>query len=167
VVQQLWAFEEQIKLAIELQLPLFLHDRESNGDMARVLAKYAGKLPPFVIHCFSGTEAELDAYLELGAYISVTGFVAMAQRGASLRTFIGKVPHDRLTMNTDAPYMSPDGAENHGARVKTRPNSNRKEVRNEPCFLPLLLPTLAACFNLPEERIAEMTTANARRLFGL
>jgi len=155
VVQQLLMFEEQIKLAIELQLPLFLHDRDSRGDMARVLSKYEGVLPPFMIHCFTSSEADLDAYLALGAYISVTGFVTMEKRGADLRTFIGKVPHDRLVLDSDAPYMSPDGAQ------------SKIRHRNEPCLLPLLLPTLAECFQLSEERIAEMTTANARRFFGL
>jgi Tat protein secretion system quality control protein TatD with DNase activity len=66
-------FEKQVELACKLKKPLFLHERDAHDEMINVLKKYQDKLPPAVLHCFTGTVDQAKAYLDLGLYIGITG----------------------------------------------------------------------------------------------
>lgn len=66
-------FEKQVQIAIELKKPLFVHERDAHEDLVAILGKYHGKLPPTVIHCFTGTSTEAKRYIEMGFYIGLTG----------------------------------------------------------------------------------------------
>lgn len=72
---QLEVFEKQVQLACELKKPLFLHERDAHDDMVRILCKYKDRLPPAVLHCFTGNSAQALKYIEMGLYIGLTGMV--------------------------------------------------------------------------------------------
>lgn len=153
------AFRAQVELACDLQLPLFLHEREAHEAFVGILEPFrqAQRLPPVVVHCFTGTERELRAYVELGYYIGLTGFVCMNSRGFQLRQMAPLIPLDRLLVETDAPYMYPySGGGGKSARARCEP----KDVR-------AVIETLASCYRVTPDEIARHTTNNATRFFQL
>ena len=150
------AFRRQAELAVALRLPLFVHDRESGGDTRALLADFRDELADCVIHCFTGTAAELDGYLEDGCHIGVTGWICDERRGRELAALAPRIPADRLLVETDAPYLLP---RNMAAKPRSR--------RNEPAFLPWVVAKLAACRAEEPAALAAQTSANARRFFRL
>ena len=149
-------FRRQVELAVELSLPLFVHDRDSNGDTRRILADYRTDMPACVIHCFTGTAAELEGYVADGYYIGITGWICDERRGRELMTLVRDIPGDRLMIETDAPYLLP-------RTIVPRPRSRR----NEPAFLIWIARQVAHCRNEELGTIEQRTTANAIRFFGL
>ena len=91
---QMQAFRAQVALAVELKLPLFLHEREAHDDLISVLDEFqlAGderqQLPPIVVHCFTGTSDEAAEYIQRGYYIGFTGTICKKERGAPLRDIL-------------------------------------------------------------------------------
>lgn len=155
-VQDRW-FEEQVKLACELKLPLFLHEREAYHRLVEILKIYEKQLPPTVVHCFTGNEEELDAYLTAGYYIGLTGWICDERRGTHLHQLVRKIPLDHLMLETDAPFLLP----------RNMPNSNQYRGRNEPAFLPYVLRKVAQCLEKTPQEVAATTTATARKFFNL
>ena len=154
---QLSVFRDQVELAGELDMPLFVHDRDTDGAVFETLSGY-GSLPDQVlVHCFTGSRADLERYLDAGYSIGVTGWLCDASRGGELRRLAPRIPLDRLVIETDAPFLFPQGA--------TPPSGRRR--RNEPCLLPVIAQRLAELHELPVEELVRHTTANARRLFRL
>ncbi len=154
---QIEGFAHQIELARTLNKPLFVHDRESGGEVLNTLTQ-AGNLPNVVIHCFTGTREELFNYLDADFYIGVTGWVCDERRGHALRELVPHIPLERLMIETDAPFLRPHNAPAGEGRTKRR---------NEPALLPYVLQQIASLYGLPEEEVANATTANARSFFGL
>ena len=122
--EQIFAFEEQIKIAIDTNKPLFLHQRDSHDDFIKILRKYSSDINKSVIHCFTGTKEQLNDYLELDCYIGVTGWICDAKRNVELRKTIKNIPLERLMIETDCPYLIPKNLEE-------KPKNNR----NEPTYL--------------------------------
>ena len=150
-------FEDQLALAALLGKPVFLHERDASGDFSAILKKYRGKLPGAVVHCFTGTEAELEAYLALDCYIGITGWICDERRGTHLIPLLRQIPPNRLLLETDAPYLLP----------RNLPRTIcGKNGRNEPCFLPHIAAFAAGILGKTTEQIAEETSANAARLFN-
>jgi TatD DNase family protein len=151
------AFRAQLELAIRHAKPVFLHQRDAHEDFLALLAPSIRDLTRGgVAHCFTGGPAELEAYLELGLYIGVTGWVCDERRGGALREAVPRIPLDRLLIETDAPYLLP--------RDLVPKPAHR---RNEPAFLPHVLERVAQLTQQPIESVAEATTRNAERLFSL
>jgi TatD DNase family protein len=150
------AFAAQLELAAEVGKPVFLHQREAHEEFLALLEPVRARLAGGVAHCFTGGPAELAAYLELDLHIGVTGWVCDERRGAELRAAVPRIPLERLLVETDAPYLLP--------RDLTQKPRDR---RNEPQFLPHVVARVAALMGRPAELVAEATTANAERLFGL
>ena len=156
---QVLAFEAQLALAIETGKPLFLHERDAFDEQLAALRRATGALPARVIHCFTGPREQLYRYLDEGCHIGVTGWICDAKRGAELRESVKLVPHDRLMIETDAPYLTP----------------NKKEVspqlaikhRNEPWTLSYVARAVADATNEPVEAVIERTTRVAEQFFGL
>jgi TatD DNase family protein len=147
-------FEAQLELAAELCKPVFLHERAAHGRFHEILARHRSRLTGAVVHCFTGSRAELDAYLGLDCHIGITGWICDDRRGKPLRELVGHIPLDRLMLETDAPFLTPR-------------NLVPPRKRNEPAFLPLVLDAVAAAAGLPRQEVAAKTTATARRFFGL
>ena len=85
---QLNAFEQQIRISIENNLPLFLHQRDAHKDFIKVLDKYISDIPKGVVHCFTGTHSQLCDYLERDLYIGLTGWICDERRNKDLRESI-------------------------------------------------------------------------------
>ena len=153
---QIAAFGAQLDIAAATGLPLFLHQRDAIEDFVSVLGPRRAKLGRAVAHCFTGNAAELDALLELDLDIGITGWICDERRGLHLRELVGRIPPERLMIETDAPYLLPRSLR---PRPKTR--------RNEPRWLPEVARVVAESMAMSYEDLAELTTANARRFFAL
>ena len=151
--QEKW-FVAQIELALELKKPLFLHSRDAHPRFSQILQ--SGKIEKAVAHCFTGEKAELHAYLDLGLYVGITGWICDERRGAHLLQLVREIPRERLLLETDAPYLTPRD-------LRPQPRARR----NEPAFLPHILRTVARALGRPADEVAADTSANARRLFGI
>lgn len=166
--QREW-FQAQLDLACVLRKPLFLHERLAFDDFSAMLddarARADGYLPPAVVHCFTGTERELDAYIDRGFYIGVTGFLCKQTHGAALRDMVKRVPLDRLVVETDAPYMGFLGC--RALEPGDARKNKKQQYPNVPSALPRVVTVVADALGLSPQRVAEMTRANARRFLRL
>jgi len=150
------AFAAQLELAAETRKPVFLHQRDAHEEFVATLAPLRAGLVGGVAHCFTGGPAELAAYLDLDLYIGVTGWVCDERRGGELRAALPKIPLDRLLVETDAPYLLPRD-------ITPKPATRR----NEPAYLVHIVARVAAGMGRSIDAVAQATTANAERLFGL
>ena len=151
--QERW-FVAQLELGIELDKPLFLHSRDAHPRFAEILKTH--KPEKAVAHCFTGEKEELHAYLDLGLYIGITGWICDERRGRGLAELVREIPRERLLLETDAPYLTPRD-------MRPQP----KARRNEPAFLPHVLKAVARALGAAPEELAAETTRNALRFFGL
>lgn len=144
------AFEEQIRWALEFDLPVVIHSRESTDDCTDIIAKYQQGNLRGVFHCFSGTEEQARRITGLGFHLGIGGVITYKKSG--LDQAIKDIPLQWLVMETDAPYLSP---------VPYRGK------RNEPSYIIHSLQKLADTREMSREAIAEATTNNARFLFRI
>jgi TatD DNase family protein len=151
--QEKW-FVAQLELGLELGKPLFLHSRDAHPRFAEILRQQ--RVTNAVAHCFTGQGDELRAYLDLGLYIGITGWICDERRGKHLVSLVREIPQDRLLLETDSPYLTPRD-------MKPQP----KARRNEPAFLPHILKAVAAALGRSADEVAAQTTRNAERLFSL
>ena len=151
--QEKW-FIAQLELGLSLGKPLFLHSRDAHPRFAEILKDHGVKRA--VAHCFTGEREELRAYLDLGLYVGITGWICDERRGKHLVDLVKEIPADRLLLETDAPYLTPRD-------LKPQP----KARRNEPAFLPHILNAVARALGRPAEEIGAQTASNAGRLFSL
>ena len=151
-------FRDQVELAGQLDMPLFVHDRDTSGAVFEMLSHYQGPPEQVLVHCFTGTEADLRRYLDAGYLIGITGWLCDVSRGAELRRLVPNIPLERLVIETDAPFLFPQGA--------ALPSGGRRG-RNEPCLLPVIAQRLADLQGVPLGEVIAHTTANAHRLFRL
>ena len=149
-------FRRHAELAVAIGKPLFVHDRDAGGETRAILADYRDALVDCVIHCFTGTAAELDGYLQDGYHIGITGWICDERRGAGLGDLAARIPADRLMIETDAPYLLP-------RNIAPKPRARR----NEPAFLPWVAAKLAECRGEDVATLARQTHANAARFFRL
>jgi len=151
--QEKW-FVAQLELGLELGLPLFLHSRDAHPRFAEILRHH--RVKDAVAHCFTGEKDELHAYLDLGLYVGITGWICDERRGTHLLQRVRDIPPDRLLLETDSPYLTPRD-------LRPQPRARR----NEPAFLPHIARTVARALGRPVEEIAAETTRNANTLFRL
>nr|CAG4640953.1 EOG090X080R [Eulimnadia texana] len=175
---QLEVFEKQVQLACEIKKPMFLHERDAHDDLVRILEKYRDRLPPTVVHCFTGTSAQAQKYIEMGLYVGLTGFLWKDKSDDGVRAVLekGLIPLDRLLVETDAPFMYPNV---RGSKIPPHVKQGLTErslsflnryctfQRNEPCSLPVTVEMIAAYMKRTPDEVAMATTINAMKLFGL
>jgi TatD DNase family protein len=154
--QQLKVFNEQISLAAELNMPLFLHQRDAFSPWFDALKPFIDQIPAMVTHCFTGNKAELEQCIAANMYIGITGWLCDERRGQELQEIIKLIPLNRLLIETDAPYLTP-------RTIRPRPKSNR----NEPSYLPYIVKQIADITAIDVDEIACQTSINARKLFNL
>jgi TatD DNase family protein len=141
-------FREQLALAASLNKPVIIHSRAAYPRTLQILKE--SELPRSgVAHCFSGGPADLDAFLELGFYISIAGPVTYP-RSHELRSLLKKIPAKRLLLETDAPYLAP------------LPHRGK---RNEPAYIKHTYQRTALALELEPAQLARQVQANAARLF--
>lgn len=149
-------FEQQLVIAATVGKPLFLHQREAHEDFLALLREHWTSLHGGVAHCFTDGPAEMEAYLDLGLHIGITGWICDERRSDALRAAVRCLPLDRVLLETDAPYLLPRDLP---FRAPGR--------RNEPAWLPFVLTTLARFMQVDAEELAAAATSNAERLFRL
>jgi TatD DNase family protein len=139
-----------IEAAQETGLPLIIHARDADADMARILAE-GFKVRPYacVMHCFSSGEGLAKAALEMGFYLSMSGIAAFPKSG-DLRAIFAAAPVERILLETDSPYLAPP------------PHRGR---RNEPAYTAFTAKAGAQIYGMTEADFAAQTTANFDRLF--
>ena len=148
-------FNEQVALAAQLDLPLFLHQRDAFEPWFEILKPYISKVPALVSHCFTGSKDELLKCLDAGMYIGITGWVCDERRGQALRDIIPLIPLDKLMLETDAPYLTP-------RTIRPKPKSSR----NEPSYLPHVASMLAKLLACSEQELIEQTHFNSEKVFN-
>ena len=145
---------QYLHLALECKLPVVIHCREAFADFFEILdAEYQvnGRHAPGVLHCFTGTVEEAEQVWQRGWYLSLSGIVTFKNSG-QLREVARIAPLDQLLIETDTPYLAPQG---HRGKV------------NEPSFLPETAAVIAAAKGISLAEVAQATSANTRRLFNL
>jgi TatD DNase family protein len=142
-------FLNQLEIARRLELPVVLHVRNAHDDAVAIMQSFPEL--KFVVHCFTGTPAECEAWLALGAYIGITGIVTY-KNAADVQAAAKMVPAEKLLVETDAPYLSPEPV--------------RKMKTNEPAHVVHTARFVAGLRGVSLEELAGQTTANAGRLFG-
>lgn len=142
------AFEEQLRLAAELDMPVVIHSRDAWEDTMELLRKYR---PKGVMHCFSGSAEIAREIVTMGMYVGFTGVVTFKNAKKALKA-LEAVPLERLLVETDCPYMAPE------------PNRGK---RNYSGYLPYTVAAMAAVKGVSPDEMAEITAENAERLFNI
>ena len=150
--EQLEAFEEQVRWAVELQLPLMIHCRKAQNEMVAIIKKYAKDLVGGVFHCFTGNEQEARQLLEFPQFVLGIGGVLTFKKSHLPETLAAVVPLNRIVLETDAPYMAP---------VPMRGQ------RNESAFIRYVITRLAEAYGVSEDEICRQTNENVQKVFGI
>jgi TatD DNase family protein len=147
---QITRFGEQLDLAEELDLPVVIHDREAHAETLNMLKGWKGKRRG-VVHCFSGTKAMAKTCLDMGFYISIPGPITYP-KSEKLREIVKDIPIDRLLLETDCPYLTPE------------PHRGK---RNEPAYVVHTARRIAEVKGLSLEDLGRITSRNTKELFRL
>jgi len=146
--EQIITFERQIQLAIAKNRPIVIHSRDSIDDCIEIVRNYKGKVKG-IFHCFGGTMEQANAIIDLGFYLGIGGVITYKKAG--LDVLMKDISLDHVVLETDAPYLTP---------VPFRGK------RNESSYLVYVAKKIAEVKGIEVERIAEVTSANAEKLFG-
>ncbi len=141
-------FKGQLELGVKLNLPVVIHMRDAEEEMREILSE-AEKLPRGQFHCFAGSDEFLDFVLDRGFYVSFCGNITFKSAGM-LREQIKRVPLDRLLLETDSPYLTPEG---------------KRGTTNEPANVKIIAEYIVDLLGVSLETLINQTTANARCLF--
>lgn len=145
-------FLKQLDLAKELNLPVIFHCRQGHQDLLEILQRPALCKLSGVVHCFTGNWQRAQQFLEMGFYLGFNGIIFKKIEGIDFIEIIRKTPLERILIETDCPYLTPPQIE---------------EKRNEPLFLKYIAQKIAEIKNESFEKIAEITTKNAKNLFKI
>jgi TatD DNase family protein len=148
---QLERFREQIGLAKELNLPIVVHDREAHQETLEILKSETAEECGGIIHCFSGDYEMARVCMDMGFYISIPGSITF-KNAERFREIVKKVPLESLLVETDAPFLTPEPL---------------RGKRNEPGYVRYTAQKMAEIKKVSFERVAEVTTENALRVYRL
>jgi TatD DNase family protein len=148
---QIKAFKKQIELAIKVNLPIIVHNRESNEDLMGIIREYCDTNLRAQFHCFAGSAADAKELTMMGHFISFPGNITF-KKSDDLREVLKSVGPQKILLETDAPFMTP---------VPYRGQ------RNEPSYVILVAEKIAEIFNINLDDVARMTNYNAYNLFGI
>ena len=154
--EQEYAFIQQLELAVELQLPVFMHERDASDRFIALLNPYRSQLPNAVVHCFTGNQGALECYIDLDLHIGVTGWICDERRGKELLSLVKLIPEHRLMIETDAPYLLPRS-------MRPKPKSSR----NEPKYLPYIAECIAIAREQSVEMLINQTKKTSQEFFNL
>ncbi|MFA5806331.1 MAG: TatD family hydrolase [Melioribacteraceae bacterium] len=148
---QIKAFESQIQLALKLNLPVIVHNREANEDIMNIARKYKDSGVRAQYHCFAGSIADARELVEMHHYISFPGIVTF-KNAESVRKVLSRVAIENLLLETDSPFMTP---------------VPHRGERNEPAYIKLIAEKIAEVHHLTTEDVGKATSYNAHKLFGI
>lgn len=149
-VQKYW-FEKQLLLAKSLNLPVIIHDREANQDVFDILCKVDAFETGVLLHCYSGSGELAKEYVKRGAYISIAGPITFKNVRKGIEV-VETVPLDRLMIETDAPYLTPEPF---------------RGKRNESAYVEFVARKIANIKNCSYENVAQETLNNAKKFFNI
>ena len=142
---QIWLFEEQLKIAEEFNLPVVIHSRDATMDIINTLKKYKVK---GIIHCFSGSLETANIYISMGFLLGIGGVVTF--KNSKLKNVVKEVPSESIVLETDSPYLAP-------VPFRGKINSSK--------YLEYIANFIAEIKNISLEELAEITSRNASSLF--
>ncbi len=145
------AFERQLDFAYRTGVPAVFHVRDAHGDVTDIFRARGGRLPAGVLHCYTGSAESAREYLDMGFYISFSGSVTF-KNARRLQEAAMAVPLDRILVETDSPYLAPEPV---------------RGCRNEPGNVRYVAQKVAELKGVPLEELAERTTRNVERLYGI
>jgi TatD DNase family protein len=148
--QQMEAFEIQMQWALDYKLPIAIHTRNAMGETIEAVKPFAKKGLRGIFHCFSGSRESAEQITSMGFHLGLGG--VLTYKNAGVAEAVANIPMEWLVLETDAPYLSPVPY-----RGKT----------NEPSYMIQVALKLAEIKNLPLHEVAEMTTKNAMKVFGI
>lgn len=146
--QQIIAFEEQIKLALEYDLPIVIHSRESFDEIFEVLKKYKSDKLRGIFHCFTGNEDQARKIIDLNFFLGIGGVVTF--KNGKISEFLSSIPLNKIVLETDSPYLAP---------VPYRGK------RNESSYLSIIASKLSEIYNLDVSEISRITQQNSNEIF--
>lgn len=144
------AFRHQVKLAKSMDLPIIVHVRNSFNEVFDIVKEEQNGSLKGIFHCFTGSKKEAKKIIDQGFLLGIGGVLTF--KNSKLSKVLEDIDLEHLVLETDSPYLSPD------------PKRGR---RNESAFLVYIAQKLAEVYRVPVERVAEITTANARKLFRI
>ncbi|MBQ4465311.1 MAG: TatD family hydrolase [Oscillospiraceae bacterium] len=151
---QIRCLEKHIVLAEKLGMPMFLHERSASAEFAKRFRGHEDVCKRSVVHCFTGTRAELETYLEMGFSIGITGWICDDRRAQDLRDAVKILPLDRVLLETDAPYLTPR-------------NVKGLDRTNVPENIRYVAETLAGYMNVSLDALQTAARANTERVFRI
>lgn len=143
-------FIKQVQMAVELDVPIDIHDREAHGDTMDILRQY-GKGIRGVFHCYSGSLEMAEELIKMGFYIGFTGTMVFP-KSTKLKRIVSELPMDRILIETDCPYLTP-------------PPYRGK--RNEPAYVQYVAAEIARLRNMDVADVQRITLENGKRIFGI
>ncbi|KUG26654.1 putative deoxyribonuclease ycfh [hydrocarbon metagenome] len=148
---QLKAFRAQIELALKLDLPVIVHNRDSNDDIMEIIREYADTSLRAQFHCFAGSEKDAKELIGMNHFISFPGNVTF-KKADNIRRILKSIPPENLLLETDSPFMTP---------VPYRGK------RNEPSYIPIIAETISEIHDISLDELAKITSYNTYKLFGI
>ena len=149
--QQIKAFKSQLDLAIKLQLPVVIHNRDSDGDMMDIIQSYCGTGLKAQFHCYNGSLSDALEFMKMNHFISFTGNITF-KKSDGLREILSHIDLNHLMLETDSPFMTP---------VPFRGK------RNEPSYVSYVAQQVADVHKISMEEVARITSLNTFRFFGI
>jgi|TARA_E500000081_G_scaffold129624_1_gene138717 TatD DNase family protein len=146
--QQIIAFEEQIKLAIEYDLPIIIHSRESFDEIFEVLKKYKSDKLRGIFHCFTGNQDQAKKIIDLNFFLGIGGVVTF--KNGKISEFLSSIPLNKIVLETDSPYLAP---------------APYRGKRNESSYLSIIASKLSEIYNLDVSEISRITQQNSNEIF--
>ena len=147
--QQVIAFEEQIKLAIEYDLPIVIHSRESFDEIFEVLKKYKSNRLRGIFHCFTGNKEQAEKIIDLNFLLGIGGVITF--KNGKISEFLSSIPLDKIVLETDSPYLAP---------------APHRGKRNESSFLQIIASKIAEIYNIDFDEVSSVTEQNSIKIFG-
>ena len=147
--QQVIAFEEQIKLAIEKDLPIVIHSRDSFDEIFKVLEKFKSEKLRGIFHCFTGNIDQAYRIIDLNFHLGIGGVLTF--KNGKISEFLNEIPINKIVLETDSPYLAP---------------SPHRGSRNESSYLKIIADKLAEVYNLEIDEICKITQQNSIEVFG-
>ncbi len=148
---QLEAFKSQIELALKVEKPIIVHNRESNEDMMEIIRSYADSGLRGQFHCFAGGSSDAQELIGMKFFLSYPGNITF-KKADNLRTILKSIPPEYLLLETDSPFMTP---------------VPHRGKRNEPSYIPLIAEKISEIHNISLDELADITSYNAFKLYGI
>uniref|UniRef100_A0A832DIN1 YchF/TatD family DNA exonuclease n=1 Tax=Ignavibacterium album TaxID=591197 RepID=A0A832DIN1_9BACT len=149
--QQIKAFKSQLDLALKLELPVIIHNRDSDEDMMEIISSYCSTGLKAQFHCFNASLNDAIEYMKMSHFISFTGNITY-KKSEELRNILKQIDLNHLLLETDSPFMTP---------------VPHRGKRNEPAFVKYVADKIAEVHNITTDEVAKITSLNAFRMFGI